>query len=92
VVNKGQEYDSNVNVVANFPPELVPVNASGASPAQVNGQTVAFAPFPNLAPRQTLEYYITVKANGRGDLRPKVQLSSDFIRNPITEEESLIVN
>lgn len=87
VVNKGQEYDSNVNVVATFPPELVPVNASGASPAQVNGQTVTFAPFINLAPRQTLEYYITVQAKGRGDLRSKVQLSSDFIRNPITEEE-----
>ena len=62
------------------------------SAAQVNGQTVTFAPFANLAPRQTLEYYVTVKANGRGDLRPKVQVSSDFIKNPITEEESLIVN
>ncbi|MBA2367505.1 MAG: DUF11 domain-containing protein [Candidatus Protochlamydia sp.] len=92
VSNKGQEYDSNVNVVVNFPPELAPVNASGASAAQLNGQTVTFAPFPNLAPRQTLEYYVTVKATGRGDLRPKVQISSDFIKNPITQEESLIVN
>jgi uncharacterized repeat protein (TIGR01451 family) len=92
VVNKGQEYDSNLNVVVNFPPELVPVQASGASAAQVNGQTVTFAPFPNLAPRQTVEYYVTAKATGRGDLRPKVQISSDFIKNPITDEESLIVN
>lgn len=92
VTNKGQEYDSNVNVVVNFPPELAPVSASGATAAQVNGQTVTFAPFANFAPRQTLEYNITVKANGRGDLRPKVQVSSDFIKNPITEEESLIVN
>ncbi|CAF23340.1 DUF11 domain-containing protein [Candidatus Protochlamydia amoebophila] len=92
VTNKGQEYDTNVNVVVNFPSELTPVNASGASAAQLKGQTVTFAPFPNLAPRQTLEYYITVKANSRGDLRPKVQVSSDFIKNPITQEESLIVN
>lgn len=92
VTNKGQEYDSNVSVVVNLPPELVPVNASGAAGAQVNGQTVTFAPFPNLAPRQTLEYYVTVKAEGHGDLRPKVQVSSDFIKNPITQEESLIVN
>lgn len=92
VINKGQEYDSNLNVVVNFPPDLAPVSASGASGAQINGQTVTFAPFANLAPRQTLEYYVTVKANGRGDLRPKVQVSSDFIRNPITQEESLIVN
>lgn len=92
VMNKGQEYDSNVNVVVNLPAELEVVDASGATSAQVNGQTVTFAPFPNLAPRQTLEYYVTVKANGRGDLRPKVQVSSDFIKNPITQEESLIVN
>lgn len=92
VVNKGQEYDSNVNVVVTFPAELVPVSTSGASAAQVNGQTVTFAPFANIAPRQTLEYYITVKANAAGDLRPKVQVFSDFIKNPINQEESLIVN
>lgn len=92
VLNKGQEYDSNVNVVLTFPAELVPVDASGATASQVNGQTVTFAPFPNLAPRQSIEYYVTVKANARGDLRPKVQVSSDFIKNPITQEESLIVN
>lgn len=92
VTNKGQEYDSNVNIVANFPAELVPLDASGPTDGKINGQTVTFAPFANIAPRQTLEYYITVKANGRGDLRPKVQVSSDFIKNPITEEESLIVN
>jgi len=92
VQNKGQEYDANVNVVVNLPPELVPVNASGATCAQISGQTVTFAPFANLAPRQTIEYFLTLKANGRGDLRPRVQISSDFIRTPITQEESLIVN
>lgn len=92
VTNKGQEYDTNVNVVATFPSELAVVSASGASAAKVGGQTVTFAPFANLAPRQTLEYYITVQANAAGDLRPKVQVSSDFIKNPITDEESLIVN
>lgn len=92
VTNKGQEYDSNVKVVVRFPPELVPVNSSGATNAEVNGQVVSFAPVANLAPRQTLDYCVVVKANGRGDLRTKVETTSDFIKNPITEEESLIVN
>jgi len=92
VTNKGQEADSNVHVVATFPADLVPVDANGAAPGQINGQTVTFAPYASLNTRQTLEYFVTVKANGRGDLRPKVQVSSDFIKNPITEEESLIVN
>lgn len=90
--NKGQEYDSNVYVTVNLPKELEVVSTSGASTAKVNGQTVTFGPYENFAPRQTLEYYVTVKANGSGDLRPKVQVSSDFIKNPITQEESLIVN
>jgi uncharacterized repeat protein (TIGR01451 family) len=92
VQNKGQEYDSNVNVVVTLPSELTPVEASGATAGRIQGNTVTYAPFSQLAPRQTLEYYLTVKANGRGDLRPKIQVSSDFIKNPITEEESLIVN
>lgn len=92
VTNKGQEFDSNVVVNITFPSELAPVNATGATAAKLSGQTVQFAPFANLAPRQTLEYYVTVKANAAGDLRPKVQVSSDFIKNPITQEESLIVN
>jgi uncharacterized repeat protein (TIGR01451 family) len=92
VQNKGQEYDSNVNVVVNLPAELTVVDSSGASPAKVDGQTVTFAPFAQLAPRQTVEYYLTVKATGRGDLRTKVQVSSDSMKNPITSEESLIVN
>jgi uncharacterized repeat protein (TIGR01451 family) len=92
VSNKGQEFDNNVNVSVTFPSELVPVNASGASAAKLNGQTVQFAPYPNLAPRQTLEYYVTVKGNAAGDLRPKVSVSSDSSKTPLTQEESIIVN
>jgi uncharacterized repeat protein (TIGR01451 family) len=92
VQNKGQEYDSNVNVVVNLPAELEAVEANGASSGKVEGQTVTFAPFPQLAPRQTIEYFVTVKAKAAGDLRTKIQISSDFIKNPITNEESLIVN
>ncbi len=92
LTNKGQEYDSNVNIVANFPPELVPISTSGAAAAQISGSSVVFAPFPSLAPRQTIEYYITVKATAPGDFRPRVQVNSDSLRMPLTQEESLIVN
>lgn len=92
VQNKGQEYDSNVKVVVTLPAELTAVDAGGATSGQIQGSTVTFAPYANLAPRQTLEYSITVRATGRGDLRPKISISSDFIKNPINSEESLIVN
>lgn len=91
VTNQGQEPDSNVVVTVIFPAGLEPVDASGDSVGKIDGQNIVFAP-TNLALRQTLEYFVTVKANGRGDLRPKVQVSSDSIKAPITQEESLIVN
>lgn len=92
VINKGQEVDSNIQVVVNFPPELIPVEGSGAAVARIEGPTVEFVPIPRLAPQQTLEYYITAEASAPGDLRPRIEVSSDFIKNPITQEESLIVN
>jgi uncharacterized repeat protein (TIGR01451 family) len=92
VVNKGQEYDSNVAVVVNLPNELEPVNASGTTGARINGRTVEFAPFPNLAPRQSLEYNVTVKGAQAGDARVNTEVRSDFIKKPITQQESVIVN
>ena len=58
VVNQGQEVDNNVVIVARFPPQIEPLNASGETPGRINGQTVTFAPFNNLGPRQTLKYRI----------------------------------
>lgn len=91
VTNQGQETDSNVTITAIFPEGLEPVHASGDSQATINGHSVNFAP-KNLDHGQTLTQYVTVKATKRGDLRPKVQVSSDSIKPPITQEESLIVN
>jgi len=92
VVNKGQEYDSNVVVTVNLPSELEAISSSGATAGKVNGNVVEFAPFPSLAPRQTAEYYVTVKGKASGDARAKVQFKSDSIKSPITEEESVIIN
>lgn len=92
VVNQGQEYDSNVRLVVRFPDELAPLAGSGAAPATVSGQTVTFAPFANLAPRQTIKYVVDAKAMKSGDARVKAEVSSDSFKTPIAQEESTIVN
>lgn len=91
VQNKGQEYDTNVKVDFSLPSELTVVDVSGASAGKAEGSGVSFAPYANLAPRQTLEYYVTVKANKAGDVRPQLTVSSDNIK-PISQQESLIIN
>ena len=90
VTNQGTGKDSNIKITAFFPPEITPTKAKGVTRATTlaNGQMISFAPYPSLAPKQTLIYEIDVKANSVGDARIKVQLKSDLIKTPVTEEES----
>jgi uncharacterized repeat protein (TIGR01451 family) len=92
VANQGSEEDNNVKVVVRFPNQMVPVGVSGDSDGQISGQTVTFAPFNNLRARQTIKYRVDAKAKESGDARITVEVSSDSIKTPITQQESTIVN
>lgn len=92
VVNSGSEPDNNVVVSLDFPAELVPVAATGDSPATVNGQNVTFQPYNNLGARQTVRYRVDARAQQSGDARINVRVTSDSVKTPITEQESTIVN
>lgn len=92
VVNQGSEADKNVLVTVRFPAELTPLSASGPTKGTVSGQTVTFAPYDNFSARQTLEYSVDARAKSSGDARVNVEVSSDSIKTPITQQESTIVN
>lgn len=92
VVNQGQEEDRHIVVTARFPEEIQPLSASGDSAGNVSGQTVTFQPFDTLNPRQTIKYRIDARGKKSGDGRVTVEVSSDAIKTPITQQESTIVN
>jgi uncharacterized repeat protein (TIGR01451 family) len=92
VVNQGSEADSNVVVTADFPSEIIPLNATGDAPGTVSGQSVTFAALPTLSPRSTAKYRIDARAAASGDARINVHVTSDSIKTPITQQESTIVN
>jgi len=92
VVNQGSEPDSNVVVVVRFPKELTPVGSTGDAQGTVSGQTVTFGPIRSLNPRQTLNFRVDARAKESGDARVTVEVSSDAIKTPITQQESTIVN
>lgn len=92
VVNQGVESDSNVATVFRFPKEISPVSASGDTKATISGDTVTFAPYANLRPRQTLTFKVEAEAKASGDARVSAEVSSDFIKKPIVQQESTIVN
>lgn len=92
VINQGSEADSNVVVTVRFPEEISPVAVTGATQGTISGQTVTFAPYATFNARQTLEYRVDAKAKKSGDARVNVEVSSDSIKTPITQQESTIVN
>lgn len=92
LVNQGTESDSNVVVTVRFPDEITPISASGAAQGKVSGQTVTFAPVNNFNARQTLEYRVDGRAKKSGDARVTVEVTSDSVKTPITQQESTVVN
>lgn len=88
VVNQGSKPASNVQVVAFLAPEMQAVAAEGPSQHVIDATRVAFEPLPRLAPKADTTYRVRVQGLQPGDLRLKVQVASDDIRNPITKEES----
>lgn len=92
LINQGTEEDTNVSVVLRLPSGVMPTSAGGPVKGTISGQTVTFAPLPVVGPRQTLEFRVDAVARSSGDARVKVEVTSDNIKTPITQEESTIVN
>jgi len=88
ITNQGSASDSNVKIKLMFPREVQPVSASGATAGSVSGSTVDFAAYDELSAGQTIEFFVEAKAVGKGDARIKLELDSDLLKRPVTEEES----
>lgn len=88
VTNQGSAADKDIVITAAFPAEISPLSASGATKGTINGSKVSFAPVAALQPKQSVEFSIQAKAQSIGDARLKVQLKSELLKTPVTEEES----
>lgn len=88
VVNQGTKAATNVQVVAVLPDGLEAIEADGPARYQIDGQRVLFDPVERLAPKADTSYRVRVKALSAGEMRVQVQLLTDEMRSPVTEEES----
>ena len=88
ITNQGTADDTNITTVMQFPAEIQPLSASGDSAGRVDGQTVTFAPYPRLAPKQAIRWTIKAKGVIAGDARTKVYYTSDLIKPSVSKEES----
>ncbi|MGK5595052.1 MAG: OmcB family cysteine-rich outer membrane protein [Parachlamydiaceae bacterium] len=92
VVNQGSEADNNVTVTVRLPDELVPLAALGASQGTISGQTITFAPLNNFGARQVAEFRVDARAKSAGDARVSVEVSSDSLKTPLTQQTSTVIN
>jgi hypothetical protein len=88
IINQGTKEATNVQLIALLPAELKFVNAEGATRFQFEGNRLIFAPLDRLPAKSETVYRIHAIGERVGDVRLKVQLTTDDIRQPITKEES----
>ena len=93
VLNQGSKAAMNVEVGVLLPPEMQPVAAEGPPGIRqaVEGSAVRFDALSRLAPKADTTYRVRARCLRPGDLRVRVQLTTDEIRTPVTKEESTMV-
>ena len=87
VLNQGEAEDRDVKVVCRLPEGLSYVDSSGPTKATADGPTVTFGPIDRLGPKEKATWTVTAKATKAGDVRTKVDLTSEYLRTPVTETE-----
>ncbi|MFI4911756.1 MAG: CARDB domain-containing protein [Sedimentisphaeraceae bacterium JB056] len=88
VTNQGTATATNVMIKAILEDTMQYVSTSGATRAQIDGETISFAALPTLAPKAKASWNVTVKAVGEGDVRFSVKLNSDQLDRDVEETES----
>lgn len=87
VRNQGSGADQNVQIKVDLPDQFEFVSASGATKATADGQTITFEPIDELAPRAKASWTLQLKAKKPGDVRTQVDLSSEYLKSPVPEQE-----
>ncbi len=88
VTNQGSAPDTNVRVVATLPAQQSFVSASGATNVASAGKTLTFAPVGTLGVGQQAAWRIVVRADAQGDVRFRIEMTSDELTSPVIETEA----
>jgi len=88
VVNQGTGACSNVQLVAAMAEGSTFTGSSGPTQVKAQGQTLVFDPIPNLGVKGEAVYRVKIRGATAGDIRFRVQLTCDQVRNPVVKEES----
>lgn len=87
VLNQGTCALTNVRLAAAMSEGLAVTGVTGPAKHSAAGQTVTFEAIPRLAVKADMVIRIKAKGTTAGDLRCKVQLSCDQLKQPVVKEE-----
>jgi len=88
ITNQGSAVGTGIRLVCTLASQQSYVSATGPTEASAEQQTVSFSPLASLAPKAKATYRVVVKGVSAGDVRFRVSLTSDQIREPVEETES----
>ena len=86
--NQGTVSDTNIVISCTIEPNMEYVTTRGPTRASSDGRTITFAPLPKLAPQDSAVWEVVTKAIQAGDVRFKVQMTSDQLQRPVEETEA----
>ncbi len=88
ITNQGSKAAENVRLAAALPAQMKFTSADGPTRHQLEGTNIVFEPLTRLAPKADTSYRITLRGDVPGDVRMRVQLVCDDMREPVIKEES----
>ncbi len=88
VTNQGSATGTNIKLICTIPAIQEFVSGKGTTVVSGQDRTITMEILPALAPKAEAAWHVVVKALEAGDVRFKVELSSDQFEKPIAEDES----
>lgn len=85
VVNRGSKAAEEINVLVQFSEGIEPIGTDGGTADLAEGQAI-FQPLPRLGPGQKAVLKVRAKADRPGNLRYRVQVSSDQSETQLVSE------
>jgi uncharacterized repeat protein (TIGR01451 family) len=88
VLNQGTKEDRDIQLMVEVPEAARLLETTGATRAEVEGQTVRFAPLATLPPGERAEWRVRVAAEDAADTQVRIEMVSGFLKRPVIETES----
>lgn len=88
IVNQGSCPCTNIQITAQVPEGLLPLDGTGPSAFHSAGTQITFDPLAKLATKADAVYRMKVRGLQPGDYRFRVQMTCDQLRQPVMKEEA----